>query len=181
MDTMPSRVEEAPKPRRPRRLSGSRAIDDHVGLRIRLRRNLMGMSQQKLGEMLGLTFQQIQKYERGTNRIAVGTLFQISRVLDVPISFFFDDMPESSPVAIGSLENGSGVSPREARLVRLWRRAPDEVAEHVLGLLSSLADAEDSGLLPGRGSPDPDGRGEAGSRRGRSRGGMWERPVLSRP
>ena len=68
-------------------------IDVHVGSRVRLRRTLLGMSQEKLGEALGLTFQQVQKYERGANRIGASRLFDISRVLDVPIGFFFDDMP----------------------------------------------------------------------------------------
>src|ERR1700739_3607260 len=70
-------------------------IDVHVGSRIRLRRTLLGMSQERLGEALGLTFQQVQKYERGVNRVGASRLFDLSRVLDVPISFFFDDMPES--------------------------------------------------------------------------------------
>ena len=70
-------------------------IDTHVGARIRLRRTLLGMSQERLGESLGLTFQQVQKYERGVNRVGASRLFDLSRVLDVPISFFFDDMPES--------------------------------------------------------------------------------------
>lgn len=69
-------------------------IDAHVGARIRLRRTLMGMSQERLGESLGLTFQQIQKYERGVNRVGASRLYDLARVLDVPISFFFDDMPE---------------------------------------------------------------------------------------
>ena len=69
-------------------------IDVHVGGRVRLRRTLLGMSQEKLGEALGLTFQQVQKYERGVNRIGASRLFDIARVLDVPIGFFFDDMPD---------------------------------------------------------------------------------------
>ncbi len=68
-------------------------IDVHVGSRIRLRRTLLGMSQERLGEALGLTFQQVQKYERGVNRVGASRLYDLSRVLDVPISFFFDDMP----------------------------------------------------------------------------------------
>ena len=76
------------------RESRSSPIDAHVGARIRLRRTLMGMSQERLGEALGLTFQQVQKYERGVNRVGASRLFDLSRVLDVPISFFFDDMPE---------------------------------------------------------------------------------------
>ena len=68
-------------------------IDVHVGSRVRLRRMMLGMSQEKLGAALGLTFQQVQKYERGTNRIGSSRLYQLSRILDVPVSFFFDDMP----------------------------------------------------------------------------------------
>jgi transcriptional regulator with XRE-family HTH domain len=77
-------------------------IDVHVGSRIRLRRTLLGMSQERLGEALGLTFQQVQKYERGVNRVGASRLFDLSRVLDVPISFFFDDMPESLASTYGS-------------------------------------------------------------------------------
>lgn len=79
---------------RPERESRPSPIDIHVGSRIRLRRTLLGMSQERLGDALGLTFQQVQKYERGVNRVGASRLFDISRVLDVPISYFFDDMPE---------------------------------------------------------------------------------------
>src|ERR671924_1910177 len=72
-------------------------IDVHVGTRIRLRRTLLGLSQEKLGEAIGLTFQQVQKYERGANRIGSSRLFDLARVLDVPVSYFFEDM--SSTVA----------------------------------------------------------------------------------
>ncbi|MCP9320460.1 helix-turn-helix domain-containing protein [Acetobacter persici] len=65
----------------------------HVGHRIRLRRTLLGLSQEKLGEALGITFQQVQKYERGTNRVGASRLYDLAAALDVPISFFFDDMP----------------------------------------------------------------------------------------
>jgi transcriptional regulator with XRE-family HTH domain len=68
-------------------------VDLHVGSRVRLRRTLLGMSQEKLGNAVGLTFQQIQKYERGANRIGASRLFDMSRVLDVPVQFFFDEMP----------------------------------------------------------------------------------------
>ncbi|HEY8289670.1 MAG TPA: helix-turn-helix transcriptional regulator, partial [Acetobacteraceae bacterium] len=78
-------------------------IDVHVGSRIRLRRTLLGMSQERLGEALGLTFQQVQKYERGVNRVGASRLFDLSRVLDVPISFFFDDMPDSLAANFGGL------------------------------------------------------------------------------
>src|SRR5271154_5047757 len=68
-------------------------VDLHVGSRVRLRRTLLGMSQERLGNAVGLTFQQIQKYERGANRIGASRLFDMSRVLDVPVQFFFDEMP----------------------------------------------------------------------------------------
>lgn len=70
-------------------------VDIHVGRRVRMRRTLLGMSQEKLGNAVSLTFQQIQKYERGANRIGSSRLFQLSRVLGVPVSYFFDDMDPS--------------------------------------------------------------------------------------
>jgi transcriptional regulator with XRE-family HTH domain len=77
-------------------------IDVHVGKRLRLRRTLLGMSQERLGELLGLTFQQVQKYERGANRIGSSRLFELGQILDVPVSFFFDDLPEATGGALGS-------------------------------------------------------------------------------
>ena len=68
-------------------------IDIHVGSRIRLRRTMLGMSQEKLGESLGITFQQIQKYEKGTNRVGASRLQNISAILNVPVSFLFEDAP----------------------------------------------------------------------------------------
>src|SRR6202045_3092308 len=73
--------------------------DVHVGARVRLRRTLLGMSQEKLGDAIGLTFQQIQKYERGANRIGASRLFDMSRVLDVPVQFFFDERPVETAAA----------------------------------------------------------------------------------
>lgn len=69
-------------------------IDKYVGSRVRMRRMMLGMSQEKLGNALGLTFQQVQKYEKGTNRIGASRLQQISNTLQVPVSFFFDGAPE---------------------------------------------------------------------------------------
>lgn len=86
----------------------SSPIDAHVGTRIRLRRTLMGLSQERLGEALGLTFQQVQKYERGVNRVGASRLFDLSRVLDVPISFFFDDMPEPLAASYGGQPSSLG-------------------------------------------------------------------------
>ena len=74
---------------------GPNPIDIHVGSRVRMRRTLLGMTQTGLGDAIGLTFQQVQKYERGLNRIGSSRLYDLARVLDVPVSFFFDDMPET--------------------------------------------------------------------------------------
>src|SRR4029077_17366353 len=68
-------------------------VDIHVGSRVRLRRMMLGMSQEKLGESLGITFQQIQKYEKGTNRVGASRLQHIATILTVPVAFFFDDAP----------------------------------------------------------------------------------------
>lgn len=68
-------------------------MDVHVGTRVRLRRMLLGMSQEKLGEHLGLTFQQVQKYEKGVNRIGASRLFDLAKVLAVPVQFFYDEAP----------------------------------------------------------------------------------------
>ena len=70
-------------------------VDVHVGRRVRMRRVLIGMSQEKLGEQLGLTFQQVQKYEKGSNRVSASRLYQMARILGVPVSFFFGDLPET--------------------------------------------------------------------------------------
>jgi transcriptional regulator with XRE-family HTH domain len=74
-------------------------VDVHVGSRVRYRRMIIGMSQEKLGEKMNLTFQQIQKYEKGTNRIGASRLFQLSKILEVPVGYFFEDaFANSAPV-----------------------------------------------------------------------------------
>jgi transcriptional regulator with XRE-family HTH domain len=74
-------------------------IDKHVGSRVRMRRMMLGMSQEKLGDALGLTFQQVQKYEKGTNRIGASRLQQIAHILQVPVSFFFEGAPSAGGAA----------------------------------------------------------------------------------
>jgi transcriptional regulator with XRE-family HTH domain len=81
-------------------------VDIHVGSRVRQRRTLLGMSQEKLGDAVGLTFQQIQKYERGANRIGCSRLYEFSKVLDVPVAYFFEDMPVN--VLVGRTGRGRG-------------------------------------------------------------------------
>jgi transcriptional regulator with XRE-family HTH domain len=133
-------------------------IDAHVGSRVRLRRTLLGMSQEKLGEALGLTFQQVQKYERGVNRIGASRLFDLARVLDVPIGFFFDDLPpemggniavRSRPSLYGFAEaqdsyEDDNMSKRETmELVRAYYRITDPaVRKRVFDLIKSLAPVE---------------------------------------
>ena len=81
-------------------------VDVHVGARLRQRRTLLGMNQTKLGSSIGLTFQQVQKYEKGTNRISASRLYALSGTLDVPIEYFFSDMPTA--VAASSPAQGGG-------------------------------------------------------------------------
>jgi transcriptional regulator with XRE-family HTH domain len=77
-------------------MADSHPVDVHTGLRLRQRRSLLGMSQTMLGDAVGLTFQQIQKYERGSNRMGSSRLFEFAKVLDVPVSYFFDEMPSNA-------------------------------------------------------------------------------------
>lgn len=131
-------------------------IDVHVGARVRLRRTLLGMSQEKLGEALGLTFQQVQKYERGANRVGASRLFDLSRVLDVPVSFFFDDMSGEiealSPRLISGLAEDpavfDGADPMTKRetldLVRAYYRITDpQIRKRVLDLAKALGSSMD--------------------------------------
>lgn len=79
----------------------SNPVDAHVGSRVRLRRMLVGLSQEKLGDQMGLTFQQIQKYEKGINRIGASRLYQLSQILEVPVQFFFEGAPSPDGRARG--------------------------------------------------------------------------------
>lgn len=85
-------------------------IDKHVGSRVRMRRMMLGMSQEKLGERLGLTFQQVQKYEKGTNRIGASRLQQISAILSVPVSFFFEGAPSGEVTPTGGFQETQAAS-----------------------------------------------------------------------
>lgn len=125
-------------------------VDVHVGSRVRLRRTLLGMSQDKLGKALNLTFQQIQKYERGANRIGSSRLYQLSQILDVPVSFFFDDMPsEVTGKATGMAEGGKQafevgqLSRRETlELVRAYYRIQDPaVRKKLFEMVKTLGNA----------------------------------------
>ncbi len=125
-------------------------IDIHVGSRIRLRRTMLGMSQEKLGESLGITFQQIQKYEKGTNRVGASRLQNISSILNVPVSFFFEDAPGDVPVSGGLQENSSSYvvdflsSSEGIQLNRAFVKIGDvKVRRKVIDLVKALASEEE--------------------------------------
>lgn len=122
-------------------------IDAQVGNRVRIRRMLVGMSQEKLGDLLGLTFQQVQKYEKGINRIGAGRLFEIARILDVPIDFFYDGvggaaegLAETGAPVMEFVSSGEGL---QLSLAFMKIRDP-KVRKRVLDLVKSLAEEEEA-------------------------------------
>lgn len=125
-------------------------VDAHVGSRVRMRRVLIGMSQEKLGEALGITFQQIQKYEKGTNRIGASRMQQISTVMGVPVSYFFEDAPGSDPKGKGFGESvGSDyvvdflTTSEGLQLNKSFVKISDpKVRRKVVELVSALADRD---------------------------------------
>ncbi len=141
-----------PRGRPPRAGSDGKGhpIDIHVGHRVRLRRTLLGWSQEKLAQALGLTFQQVQKYERGANRIGASRLFDLSRVLDVPVSFFFDDMPgDAASSAPGAAEapseyDADPMARRETRglVDAYWEISEPDLRRRVFELTKALARGE---------------------------------------
>ena len=123
-------------------------IDIHVGSRIRLRRNMLGMSQEKLGENLGITFQQIQKYEKGTNRVGASRLQAIASILSVPVAFFFEDAPgEETGGNRGFAEDSSMAfaiefcgSPEGLQLNRAFVKIGDvKVRRRIIDLVKALS------------------------------------------
>ncbi len=130
-------------------------IDIHVGGRVRLRRTMLGMSQDKLAESLGLTFQQIQKYEKGVNRIGASRVFEISRILSVPIQFFYDDYDIDTGRSYGFAESGpdDGASmmellnsPEGVQLCKHFASITDpKIRKRVLELVKSLSDGDGTG------------------------------------
>jgi transcriptional regulator with XRE-family HTH domain len=125
-------------------------IDVQVGNRVRIRRMLIGMSQERLGDMLGLTFQQVQKYEKGVNRIGAGRLFEVARILNVPVDFFYEGVsaqlagqpgtsePEGTPPVMEFVSSGEGL-----QLSLAFMKIKDaKVRKRVLDLVKSLAEEE---------------------------------------
>ncbi|MEP7453185.1 helix-turn-helix domain-containing protein [Phyllobacterium sp. SB3] len=127
-------------------------VDIHVGARIRLRRNMIGLSQEKLGESLGITFQQIQKYEKGMNRVGASRLQAIANILNVPVTFFFDDMPgqvdkprgfdeeSETTYVVGFLNSSEGI-----QLARAFAKIGDaKIRRKVLDLVRTLGQEDDA-------------------------------------
>ena len=144
---------------RKKSLHGPNPIDVYVGKRMRMRRTLLGLSQDALGKSLGVTFQQIQKYERGSCRVGASRLWDIGRVLNIPVSFFYEGFEETEDFA-----NYTGTLPGVARLaeptvqmdkdafsrretlelVRNYNKIADRaVAKKIADLIKSLSDTED--------------------------------------
>jgi transcriptional regulator with XRE-family HTH domain len=121
-------------------------VDKYVGSRVRMRRIMLGMSQEKLGEALGLTFQQVQKYEKGTNRVGASRIQQISEILQVPVSFLFEGGPSTTAPAAGE-----GISPTYVSdflatseglaLTRAFMRITDaKLRRSIVDLVEKIAD-----------------------------------------
>ena len=135
-----------------------RAVDVYVGSRIRLRRNLLGMSQTTLGRRIGVTFQQVQKYEKGINRIGTSRLMRICDVLEIAPGWLFEDAPGTRPkpnAAAREMEAaftdflGDDTAPS---LIMIWPRLPAKVKRLATALLAAIAEdsADKSALTPGR-------------------------------
>ena len=126
-------------------IDGPDPVDQAVGKRVRTRRTLLGMSQEKLGEAIGLTFQQVQKYERGTNRISASKLWAMSKVLDVPVSYFFETILEGDAGIADECASNLGhqsadvMNKRETlELVRAYSKVTPESAAGLLAFAKAL-------------------------------------------
>ncbi|MCI5046514.1 MAG: helix-turn-helix transcriptional regulator [Aquisalinus sp.] len=132
-------------------------IDVHVGSRVRLRRMMVGMSQDKLAEALSLTFQQVQKYEKGINRVGASRLFQISKILNVPVQFFYDDFGQEDEIAVtGFAEEAADdtsasefmellSTPEGVQLCKSFSQIQDvTVRRKLLDLIKALAETHNS-------------------------------------
>lgn len=122
-------------------------VDRHVGNRVRMRRLLVGMSQEKMGELLGITFQQVQKYEKGSNRISASRLYQIARILGVPIQFFYDELqPEQADSGFkesagADLISGALQSPEGVQLARMFSETTDpDKRKLILSTVRAISD-----------------------------------------
>jgi transcriptional regulator with XRE-family HTH domain len=127
---------------------GPNPIDKHVGSRVRMRRMMLGMSQEKLGDALDLTFQQVQKYEKGTNRIGASRLQQISHILQVPVSFFFEGAPSGVSAGTAAADAPSPAyvsdflaSSEGLALTKAFMRLKDpKIRRRIVDLVESIVD-----------------------------------------
>ncbi|RYG60653.1 MAG: XRE family transcriptional regulator [Alphaproteobacteria bacterium] len=119
-------------------------IDTHVGQRLRLRRTMAGMSQERLGEAIGVSFQMVQKYERGDCRVGASRLMKISGALNVPIAFFFEGFAGAKPDSLlvaedkNTLDEKVFQSKESIELLKAYYALPEAVRKHVLGMVKGL-------------------------------------------
>ncbi|MDP6109239.1 MAG: helix-turn-helix transcriptional regulator [Rhodospirillales bacterium] len=134
--------------KRKKRIAGRRGsphpVDIHVGSRVRQRRTLLGMSQEKLGDALGLTFQQVQKYEHGANRIGSSRLHDISCIMDVPVSYFFEELPSGGAGGLAeepaAFERDPMAKRETLELVRAYYRIADpKIRKRIFELTKAVA------------------------------------------
>lgn len=126
--------------------------DIYVGSRIRLRRNMLGFSQEKLGDKLGITFQQVQKYEKGTNRVGASRLQAISEIMDVPVAYFFEEPPSSNAID-GLAESDSTFmdfcsSSEGVQMMRAFTNIRDpKVRRKIIDLAKALSEDNNAEIL----------------------------------
>ncbi|HEY5056483.1 MAG TPA: helix-turn-helix transcriptional regulator [Acidobacteriaceae bacterium] len=125
----------------------SQSFDHHIAERIRTRRMMLGISQETLGKHLGVTFQQIQKYEKGTNRVSGGRLWEITKLFETPIDWFFDEMPGAKVVENGASRAANDIL-RDAATVRVAKAfgkiRDARVRDRIAKLIEALANSEDA-------------------------------------
>ena len=137
------------KPRQRRRKTiaedGPDPVDVHVGQRLRQRRTLLGMSQERLAQAFGVSFQQVQKYERGANRISASRLHLLTKILDVPVTYFFEGLPTVDADAEDSSAGDDRMANRETlELVRAYYKIPNpNIRKRLVDLARSLGKGED--------------------------------------
>jgi transcriptional regulator with XRE-family HTH domain len=129
---------------------GPHPVDRHVGLRIRMRRKELGISQERLAEALGLTFQQVQKYERAANRVSASKLWEIARALNTSVAYFYDGLAGSAEMEAAPAPNRSAhaflLTPEGVELATLFPRLPRaRVRRRVVELIRALAELDDDG------------------------------------
>lgn len=140
-------------------MSNPHPVDVHVGKRLRLQRTILGMSQESIGTAIGVTFQQVQKYERGVNRMGSSRLYEFSRILGVPVSFFFEDfeteqgnpggaMPGMAESSMPDFEHEEQMTSRETmEMMRAYYRiSSPKVRKGVFELIKTLADSDEPAL-----------------------------------